>query len=174
MANKRQGAIGKIIGITLDILLIIVTILIIIGGYYIIQIKILKNDYANMFGYTFFEVITGSMADSIQIGDVIIIKLTQEVNEEDIIVYKSDNNFVAHRLIKQEENKLITKGDANNTEDSPIELEQVLGKVIYIIPKIGIWKKVLLSREIIGLIAILIFTLGVTVVYISKSKEEKV
>ena len=51
MANQdKEKPIGIIIGQILNILLFIVSILIIIGVYYIVQIKVLKNDYSNLFG----------------------------------------------------------------------------------------------------------------------------
>ena len=170
---KNSKKSEKIIGYVLDFLLIIVFLLIIIGGYYIIQIKVFKNDYANMFGYTFFEVATGSMANTIEIGDVVVVKITKEVEENDIIVYKDEDNFVTHRLIQKNENKLIAKGDSNNSQDKPISNDQILGEVIFIIPKIGIWKKVLLSPEILGLSVALIIILGITFSYTAKTEEKK-
>ena len=72
---------SKIISFILNVLLTIVTIIIIIGMYYIYQLKIEKNDYANLFGYTFFEVATGSMSPTMEIGDVVIVKITKEVHQ---------------------------------------------------------------------------------------------
>lgn len=161
MNNKAKKVINKISTIILNILLVIVSILIIIGLYYLVQIKILNNSYANIFGYTFFEVATGSMSNTIEIGDVVIVKITKEVQENEIIVYSEDNNFITHRLITKDENgKFITKGDANNSEDKPIEEAQILGKVIYIIPKIGILKRAILSPQVLILILTLIILLG--------------
>lgn len=171
--KKKKIKIGQIVGYILNILLILVSIFIMIGVYYIIQIKVFKNDYANMFGYTFFEVATGSMANTIEIGDVVVVKITKEVEENDIIVYKDEDNFVTHRLIQKNENKLIAKGDANNSQDKPISNDQILGEVIFIIPKIGIWKKVLLSPEILGLSVALIIILGITFSYTAKTEEKK-
>ena len=133
----------------------IVSILIMIGIYYIVQIKVFQNDYSNLFGYTFFEVATGSMSPTINVGDVVIVKITKEVNENDIIVFKEENNFITHRLIQKEEGKIITKGDANNSEDKSITEDSILGKVITIIPQIGNWRKAILSPEVISLILIL-------------------
>ena len=173
MANKfKKNKIGKIIGFLLDILLIIVSILIIVGGYYVFQIQILKNDYADLFGYTFFEVATGSMSNTIEIGDVVIVKITKDVNENDIIVYKDGKDFITHRLIEKDGENLIAKGDANNSEDKPIKEEQILGQVIYIIPKIGIWKKIILSPEILGLIAVLIILIGIILSITNKAEEK--
>ena len=147
MNNKhRKGS--KILGTILNFLLFVVFIIMLIGVYYIVQIRILNKDYANMFGYTFFEVATGSMSHTIEIGDIVVVKLTNEVNENDIIVYKEGKDFITHRLIKMNGNDLITKGDANNSEDKSIVKEQVLGQVIYIVPKVGIWRRVLLSPKI--------------------------
>ena len=161
MNNKAKKVINKISTIILNILLVIVSILIIIGLYYLVQIKVLNNSYANIFGYTFFEVATGSMSNTIEIGDVVIVKITKEVQENEIIVYSEDNNFITHRLITKDENgKFITKGDANNSEDKPIEEAQILGKVIYIIPKIGILKRAILSPQVLILILTLIILLG--------------
>ena len=158
----------KIIGYILNILLIIITLLILVGIYYIIQIKILKNDFANLCGYTFFEVATGSMENTINIGDVVIVNLTIDVNENDIIVYKDDNNFITHRLIKKQADKLITRGDANNSEDKPINEDQILGKVIYIVPKMGIFRKIFISKEILGLVIAILILLGILFVYEAK------
>lgn len=93
--------IGTIIEYILNILLVIVAILIILGVYYVYQIKIAKNDYANLFGYTFFEVATGSMSGTIEIGDIVIVNITKDVNENDIIVYKDGDNFITHRLVEK-------------------------------------------------------------------------
>ena len=153
--------------------MVIVTLLIIVGAYYLIQINVLNNDYANIFGYTFFEVATGSMADTIQIGDAVVVELTKDVKENDIIVYKEDDDFITHRLIEINENgDFVTKGDANNTEDKPISESQVLGKVIYIIPKLGIWRRAILSPQVLILITTLIILLGVAL-KITTNTEEK-
>lgn len=170
LKNNKKGE--KIIGYVLDFLLIIVFLLIIIGTYYIFQIKVMNNGYANIFGYTFFEVATGSMSPTIEIGDVVIVKLTKQVNENDIIVYQEGNDFITHRLIKKNGDELIAKGEANNSEDKPIKSDMVIGQVIKIIPQIGIWRKVILTPEIIGLIFMLVIILGITFAYTSKTEEK--
>ena len=169
---KKNKKIGKIFSIILNVLITFIVIITLIGSYYIFQIKVLKNDYADIFGYTFFEVATGSMSGTIEIGDVVITKITKEVNENDIIVYKEGNSFITHRIIRKEGDVIVTKGDANNAEDLPINNEAVLGTVIKIIPKIGIWKKVILSPEVIGLIVFLIVLLEIFIYYSSKSEEK--
>lgn len=171
--NKIKKITSKIAGMILNTLIAIVTLLIIIGIYYLVQIKILNNEYANIFGYTFFEVATGSMADTIKIGDAVIVELTKEVNENDIIVYQEENNFITHRLIKKNKSgEIVTKGDANNSEDKPINESQIIGKVIFIIPKLGILRKAILVPKVLILITTLIILLGITI-KITTNTEEK-
>ncbi len=148
----------KVLNFILNVLIICILITIIFGIYYIIQMRVLKKDNANILGYAFFEVATGSMSGTIEIGDVVIVRVTKDVEENDIIVFKEEDNYITHRLIKKQDNKIITKGDANNSQDKPIEETQIFGKVEKIIPKVGIWKKVLFSREVLllGLIFITI------------------
>lgn len=162
----------KIISFILNILLIIVTVIIVIGIYYIYQIKVIKNDYANLFGYTFFEVATGSMNPTIEIGDVVIVKITKEIEQNDIIVYIDGENIITHRLIEKNADGLVAKGDANNSEDKPIQESMVLGKVIKILPEIGIWRKVFISPEVVGLVLILIVIFSATFIYTSNSEEK--
>ena len=136
------------------------------------QVKIQKKDYANLFGYSLFEVATGSMSPTIEVGDVVITKLTKEVKENDIIVYIDGNNIITHRLIEKNGNKIITRGDANNSEDKPIEEKMIIGEVIKIIPQLGTWQQILSSPEILVLIVILILILSVIYAYTSKSEEK--
>ena len=162
----------KVISFILNTLLTIITIVIIIGAYYMYQVKIQKKDYANLFGYSLFEVATGSMSPTIEVGDVVITKLTKEVNENDIIVYMDGKNIITHRLIEKNGNKIITRGDANNSEDKPIEEKMIIGEVVKIIPQLGTWQQILSSPEILVLIIILILILSVIYAYTSKSEEK--
>src|SRR5574344_272193 len=138
---------NKVIEIILNILIFIIFILVVLAGTYAIQTKLLKKDYANILGYTGFEVITGSMSGTIEIGDVVVVKINKDVNSEvktnDIIVYRQGKSFVTHRVIEIKKDTIITKGDANNGEDKEIQKSQVLGEVIYILPRVALWKKVL-------------------------------
>lgn len=136
------------------------------------QVKIQKKDYANLFGYSLFEVATGSMSPTIEVGDVVITKLTKEVNANDIIVYMDGKDIITHRLIEKNGDKIITRGDANNSEDKPIEEKMIIGEVVKIIPQLGTWQQILSSPEVLVLIVILILILSVIYAYTSKSEEK--
>ena len=60
------------------------------------------------------------MYPTIKVGDVVIVELTNQVEQDEIIVYKEEKSIITHRLIGKNDDKLITRGDANNSEDKPI------------------------------------------------------
>ena len=163
---------AKVINFILNVLLGIITVVIIIGAYYMYQVKIQKKDYANLFGYSLFEVATGSMKPTIQIGDVVIVKITKDVNENDIIVYIDGDDIITHRLVEKSENNIVTRGDANNSEDKPIQENMIIGQVIKIVPQLGTWQNILSSPEVLTLIIVLIIILSIIYIYTSKSEEE--
>ena len=163
---------AKVINFILNVLLGIITVVIIIGAYYMYQVKIQKKDYANLFGYSLFEVATGSMKPTIQIGDVVIVKITKDVNENDIIVYVDGDDIITHRLVEKSENNIVTRGDANNSEDKPIQENMIIGQVIKIVPQLGTWQNILSSPEVLALIIMLIIILSIIYIYTSKSEEE--
>ena len=147
---------NKILEVILNIVIVVISIIIIIALVYVIQTKVQHKQNANIFGYSAFEVATGSMSGTIEIGDMVIVKITDEIQQNDIIVYKQEDNFITHRVIEINENTIITKGDANTSNDLPIEKSQIFGKVVKVIPNVGIWKKVLTTPSVLIAIIIII------------------
>ena len=78
-----------------------------------------------------YKVETGSMEDGIHAGDSILVYKKNSYKLGDVITYKKDNYYVTHRIIKKKGKSIITKGDANNTEDEAINMKNVVGKAIY-------------------------------------------
>ncbi len=78
-----------------------------------------------------YKVMTGSMEDGIHAGDYIIVNHTKDLKLGDVITYTRHNYYITHRIVDITPNGLITKGDANNTEDDPVQLNEVVGKVLY-------------------------------------------
>ena len=122
--------------------------------------------------YGAYVIVSGSMEPLIKVRDAVIIKRVTEdkIKEGDVITYRSyDPAFygilITHRVVNiSEENGktiYITKGDHNETNDrSPIGFEQIQGKVVMRVPKIGYLKYFLV--EYYGwIIAIVIPSLGI-------------
>ena len=93
-----------------------------------------KIDKNEVFKVTLFIVKTGSMNPTININDIIIVERTKELANSDIIAFKQEGNLIVHRIVEKNENEIITKGDFNNQEDESIQYEQVIGKVVQVIP----------------------------------------
>ena len=162
--------IEKILKTVFNILTIFIVFLVIIVSYNFFQINIFKKHYTNFFGFTIFEVTTGSMSGTIEINDVILVKITKDVKAGEIITFENKDEIITHRIVAEKDDELFTKGDANNSEDLPIKRDSVIGKVIKVFPKFGIWVKVLSDVKVIGSIIVTIVLFGMAV---SSKKEEK-
>ena len=102
---------------------------------------------AGVFKYRPVAILTYSMEPIFTRGDAVIVeKLDDEeknkLKKGDIIQYQVDKTVVVHRIIKvkKEDNKkvYILKGDNNNAKDpKPVYMEQIMGKVLFSIPKVG-------------------------------------
>lgn len=154
----------------IDFVSLILLVIFLIVFYCFAQLKILKKDYINLCGYTIFQVITGSMEETIKIKDIIIVKITKDVGENDIVTFKSGENFVTHRVISKDNDKIITKGDANNSPDEPIELNDIVGKVVFIFSNVAIWISVIKTPQVI--ITIIISAIVISMLF-KKSKDVK-
>ena len=134
---------------------VLISIIIMISViYFFYQIKIQNKIYVNILGYTILEVKSGSMEDHILIGDLLLVKVLENKNKDelkinDVITFRKEKHLITHRIIKLEENSLTTKGDANNTEDEPIVFDDIIGKVVKILPNVLIWKKVLAETKVL-------------------------
>lgn len=144
----------NISGLIKTIAYLILTFIVGIVIYSFISTQILKKDYTNIFGYTYYSVATGSMKPAISPNDLIFVKITKNVSKGDIITFKDSASIVTHRLIDINNNKYITKGDANNTSDTGINKSDIIGKVVYIITPDVIFK---------GIVVILIFIIFIVI-----------
>ncbi len=159
VGSNKTSVVGKITNILLDILIFIFGIILLISLYNMVQVKILGNSYSSFFGYTLFEVQTGSMEDEISAGDWIIIKSQTDYKPNDIVTFSQGDNFITHRIIEQYNDTFITKGDANSGEDDPIVKEQIIGEVVGIIPFFGLFRMTILNPYI------LIILIGIVYIY---------
>ena len=159
---KNKKLVGKIIDYALNILIVILAIFLLISMYTAFQVKILGNEYSNFFGYSLFEVQTGSMHGTIESGDWIIVKTTRDVNVGDIVTYKHGNDFITHRIIESYKGTYITKGDANNAKDDPIDQSQIVGRVVKTLHGFGILRRTIFNPFVILLLIITLYLFNLT------------
>jgi signal peptidase len=140
---------------------VVVSVLIIFGIF--LSIRIITGEFN-----PFYVVVSGSMIPTLQIGDVVVVQNSghgfggsgnsafDHLSKGDIIVFRAPDDIdedgkprtIVHRIVlvgfnsRTNEQIVVTKGD-NNPEsylglDFPIREGNYVGKVIFIIPKIGL------------------------------------
>ncbi len=107
------------------------------------------NKRVNIAGYSIMTVMTGSMEPAYQVGDIIVIKKTNEneLQVKDVITFISTDEElngqpITHRIIditdENGQKKFETKGDNNQIADeTPVTSDRILGKVQLRIPFVG-------------------------------------
>jgi signal peptidase len=110
--------------------------------------------FSGVFTYKPVLIAGRSMEPTIRIGDIAVYAdvSSEELKEGDIIVFYQEKGRIIHRIVRIEtrEGRLlyITKGDANRDVDAdPVREEQVIGKVVFVIPKVG-WVSIALKNLI--------------------------
>lgn len=169
--NKIFEIIKKII---INLIIFILGIIAIIAIWTSIQLNVQNKEYVNMFGYSMFSTATGSMSPTMEKGDIVFVKIGEDSNqlkERDIITYKQDNEFITHRIIKIDGENIITKGDNNNTQDEAITKDAIVGKVVFIINNVEVWKKVFLDPSVIIPIIITVILFVILVSYKEKKHD---
>ena len=94
----KQDNILKIIKkVIVNLIIFVLSIIAVLVIWGFIQLNIQNKEYINIFGYSILSTETGSMSPTIEKGDIIIIKIGDEIKENDIITYKKDNVLITHR-----------------------------------------------------------------------------
>jgi signal peptidase len=146
----------------LDFFIVILAGVLLITIYNNVQINILDNSYSSFMGYSLFEVQTGSMEPEIKAGDWIVVKYEKDYELKDVVTFETEGEFVTHRVINKYGDTFVTQGDANNAKDSPISKEQIVGKMVKILPAFGIMRKTIFNPVVlVGLIVILYLTTSI-------------
>lgn len=125
---------------------------------FFILLNIFSMNNKSLFGFRIYRVISGSMQPALQIGDVIIVKKSTNYSERDIITYSNGLTTITHRIIAINNDEVITKGDANEVDDKPINKEQIVGKFFFRISNFSLFS-IILSKNVIYLIMIFLLVL---------------
>ncbi|GIW62509.1 MAG: S26 family signal peptidase [Patescibacteria group bacterium] len=127
-----MDAIAKFFNLLSSLILLLFSIL--IGLSFVSNTNVLG-------GLKFYVVQSGSMSPTINIGDIIVVNPQHRYFQNDVITFKTDSNsIVTHRIVevKDDNKEFVTKGDANRSIDQgTVMAKSVIGKVIYVIPKLG-------------------------------------
>lgn len=93
-----------------------------------------------VFGFTTAVVSSGSMEPALQVDDLILVRTQECYAEGDIITFQSGSSRVTHRIVGENEEGFVTKGDANNAADrQSVDQQEIVGKVVGRLPGVGVW-----------------------------------
>lgn len=165
------------------IMLAVFCLLCALSIWLVVDTFVLKSPVPSVFGYSALTVKTGSMAgenaDSINPGDLIIIKDTGDYEIGDIVTFlqKGDSVPITHRIIdRKEDGSFITKGDANNVQDGlPVFQDMILGEVVKVLPEVGFFAEWVQSEGWIYIVLLFVI-LGAGTVFVQSffhSEEEQ-
>jgi len=103
--------------------------------------KLTGNAVPMPFGIGASVVLSGSMEPALSVGDLLILRVQENYESGDIVVYQSGSMPVVHRIVEISGETVITRGDANNANDEAFPITAIKGGVIVVIPLIGygIW-----------------------------------
>ena len=96
-----------------------------------------------LFGIYEYNVLTGSMTPTYPVGTLVFVQPKEpasiRIGEVVTVVANEQLELITHRVTANnyEDKTLVTKGDANNSEDAPSRYENVVGVVCFSIPEIG-------------------------------------
>lgn len=105
-----------------------------------------------IFGVSPYVVVSESMEPTYSKGDLIYVKKdASDIENGDVITFYTDKDtIVTHRVtgINGSDNTYTTRGDANQTDDPrPVSMNNVIGKPVFSVPKLGILADVLSGRN---------------------------
>ena len=111
----------------------------------IIAILLLVFFIPQCMGYQPYNIQTGSMTPKYPIGSMIYVKVTplEKLDVNDVITFRTSQDggwVVTHRITQVDKvsGMIVTKGDANNTEDGSILYSSVIGRATnFAIPYLG-------------------------------------
>ena len=129
--------------------------------------KLLGNQLPMPFGVGASVILTGSMEPTLKVNDLVIVTEQDSYEVGDIVVYQSMNDLIIHRIVSIDDTEVVTKGDANNISDDPIEQDQIKGKFVFRIPIIGFLIRMI--KTVPG--TMIVLALAVFLMYRSRRKE---
>ncbi len=162
---------NKIKTVVRIMLLVVMAAVVGVGVYSINAERLTGNALPMPFGFGSAVVLSGSMEPERSVGDLLLVVPSEAYEVEQVVVYQDGRTLVVHRILRFEGDNVVTMGDANDTEDDPILLTQIKGKVVFAIPLVG--HVVNLLKSPIGIIAVLVLAIWLMERSFRKEKDNK-
>lgn len=132
------------------------SLVILINLYLGINKVVTHNPVPKFLGMTPLVVMSGSMEPAIMPGDVLVIREQpfSKYQLGDVVTYPVGTMTYTHRIVGEENGTFILKGDNNNVVDDTVAADQLLGKMLFKIPRIGV--AILFFKTPPGMVVLLI------------------
>lgn len=166
--NNRHNSIAT--SIIRRVILVILGLIIGTNAYLANAKTLTGNQMPMPFGYGAAVVLSGSMEPVLSKGDLIIVKEKESYKLGDVVVFQSGKSLIVHRIIKIDDKKVITQGDANNVADPEFDTQFIKGKEVVRIPYIGVLVDIIKTPT--GTIVILILAFWMVEHSFRKQKNE--
>ena len=143
--------------------------LLLAANVYVIAARAVTGEpQPTVFGFSAAVVVTGSMSPAIEPGDLVVCRSSADYTVGDVITFRSGTSLVTHRIVGSAENGYTTKGDANNVADAdPVPNGAIVGRVVFTVPKLGIFIEKL--RTPLGMTVLVL--IGFALIELPKFKE---
>lgn len=148
----------------------VVIIFLIVAIIAMIMVVRLTGGTPSLFGFSLFRVSSGSMEPELKVGDIILVSSCDPLTlkEGDIVSYYGvaddvQGKLITHRVVKAPykiglDYYITTKGDVNSKEDSPIGIENIIGKYSIKVELLSaVYSFFITPWGLISLIALIIF-----------------
>lgn len=166
--NNRHNSIAT--SIIRRVILVILGLIIGTNAYLANAKTLTGNQMPMPFGYGAAVVLSGSMEPVLSKGDLIIVQEKESYKVGDVVVFQSGKSLIVHRIIKIDDKKVITQGDANNVADPEFDTQFIKGKEVFRIPYIGVLVDIIKTPT--GTIVILILAFWMVEHSFRKQKNE--
>lgn len=143
-----------------------------VGVYLTSARNLAGNPLPMPFGTGAAVVLSGSMEPTLSRGDLIFVRQTDGLKPGDIVVYQSGSSLIVHRLRSVTGDTAVTQGDANNTPDAPISVQQIKGVVCLTVPRVGTALEFL--KTPVGIAAVLALSFALVELSFRREKQQYV
>ena len=151
------------------IILVVVGLVLGLNVYMLNASRLMGNKMPMPFGYGMAVILSGSMEPEMSVGDLIIVHESNDYVVDDVVVFQESGILITHRIVDIQEDEYVTKGDANNAEDKPIMVSNIVGEVILCVPGLGNLVNIIKSP----IVSIVIIVIAMLLVEKSNEKDRK-
>lgn len=121
------------------VLLVLLAAALGLGAYLMSAAGLGRNQLPMPFGVGLATVESNSMQPALSRGDLLVVGQETEPAVGDIVVYQDPSiGLVVHRVVALDGDLVTTQGDANNTADVPFDRSRIVGRVLAVVPALGL------------------------------------